>query len=177
MKVKLLNKKLVSAFLMSILFSSGYVSANSEIKQDMSPVLTVEFEDQSNPENNQYLEELFKAFIAHDKSNLKYMLSEGFAQKFGGEKNSYNEFIKHSLVLSEQLTRMEIVFEDVNVSSDGTISEIHTVEVTKLDGSRSKLKLYAFYYFDQSGKLEYIDELSTLLEGPEEDKNMGSRTK
>ena len=50
MKVKLLNKKLVSAFLMSILFYSGYVSANSEIKQDMSPVLTVEFEDQSNPD-------------------------------------------------------------------------------------------------------------------------------
>lgn len=175
--VNILNRVKCSTILLSLLFTSGFASAESVIEQDMSPTLTVQFEDQSNIQANKFLEETFKAFIDRDKSHLKSMISESFVQKFGDDKNTHDEFIQHASVLTEQLTRMDIVFEDVNVDADGTVSEIHTVEVTKNDGSRAKFKLYAFYYFDHMGTVKLIDELSIQIEGAVEDQDMGSRTR
>ncbi|EAR57696.1 hypothetical protein SKA34_08918 [Photobacterium sp. SKA34] len=157
----------------SIQFKKSEPIVSSKVYE---PSLTVEFKDNAYPETNQYLTKLFKAFLASDQSELKTMLTTDFTQKFGGEENRGNAFIQHASTLSKQLKSMDIVFEDVNIDSDGTISEIHTVTATKLNGKSAILKLYAFYYFDNTGKLKKIDELSTLLHGAKADRDLGSRT-
>ena len=177
MRKNIFNRKIHSIVFLSLTCITGFTNATSVINQEMSPTLKVQFENNSNPKANEYLLGFFKAFIARDKTALESMLSKGYIQKFGGSQNDRDEFIQHSLVLSKQLKTMDILFKDVNIDSNGTISEIHVVEVTELDGSKSKFKLYAFYYFDNDGKLKLIDELSTMLEGSNENKDMGSRTK
>ena len=162
---------------LSLVCMTGFANATSVITQDNSPTLTVKFEDNSNPKANKYLVDFFKAFIARDKTVLESMLSKEYIQRFGGDHNDRDEFLQHSLLLSKKIKTMDILFKDVNIDSNGTISDIHVVEVTELDGSKSKFKLYAFYYFDSDGKLKLIDELSTMLEGSNENKDMGSRTK
>ncbi|AQS40655.1 hypothetical protein Sps_05592 [Shewanella psychrophila] len=134
----------------------------------------VTFNDLSHPEANRFLEQTFEVFL-NTPSELDKQLSDDFVQVFGGGINDRTEFLAHSTVLSDSLLGAKIHFEDVNVDSDGVISEIHTIALTKKDGSEAVLRFLAFYYF-KDGKLTKIDELNTLVKGSSEDSDIGSRT-
>ena len=79
--INILNRVTCSTILLSVLFTSGFASAKSVIEQDMSPILTVQFEDQSNIQANQFLERTFKAFIARDidPNLIKSVINEALA--------------------------------------------------------------------------------------------------
>ena len=186
MKLKYLSTMAIAGVATSLLLTTAIqakerdqlekIHSPTQLKKIDDPSLTISFKDNTHPETNQYLTEMFKAFLASDKSELKAGLTSDFVQKFGGEENRYNAFIQHASTLSKQLKSMDVVFEDFNVDSDGTISDIHTVSVTKLDGTTAIFKLYSFYYFDNTGKLKELDELSSLIDGSSEDRDLGSRT-
>ncbi|WP_039983526.1 hypothetical protein [Vibrio sagamiensis] len=171
------NKLLHSTIALSVLLASGAVNAQASSTPNVDPILNVKFEDNANPKANQYLEKMFTAFVAKDKTDLKSILSDNFVQKLGIKENKYDDFVQHSSYISNNIRQINFTFKDVNVDADGTVSEIHVVEATKLDGSITKAKLYVFHYFDKNGKLMKIDELSTMIEGSEADKDLGFRTK
>lgn len=171
------NKLLHSTIALSVLLTAGAVIAKPSPTLNSDPILNVKFEDNTNPKTNQYLEKMFTAFVAKDKTDLKSILSDNFVQKLGIKENKYDDFVQHSSFISNNISKINLTFKDVNVDADGTVSEIHIVEATKLDGSITKAKLYVFHYFDENGNLKKIDELSTMIEGSEADKDLGFRTK
>ncbi|KJF96175.1 hypothetical protein UB33_08700 [Photobacterium angustum] len=186
MKLQCLSTMLITTVATSVLVTTeaqaqdkshtDKIQTPIKFKEVDEPSLTIHFKDNSHPETNQYLANFFKVFIASNKNNLKTLLASGFVQKVGDKENNYNAFIKHASFLSNQLKSMDIVFEDVNIDSDGTISDIHTVTASKLDGTSAIFKLYAFYYFDKKEKLTKIDESSVLLHGSKADSDLGSQT-
>ncbi|BAJ04250.1 hypothetical protein SVI_4279 [Shewanella violacea DSS12] len=128
----------------------------------------------SHPEANRFLKQTFEIFL-NNPSELDRLLSDDFVQVFAGGTNNRDKFLAHSTVLTESLLGAKINFEDVNVDNDGVISEIHTIALTKKDGSEAVLRFLAFYYF-KDGKLTKVDELNTLVKGSSEDSDLGSRT-
>ncbi|HXW26308.1 MAG TPA: nuclear transport factor 2 family protein, partial [Xanthobacteraceae bacterium] len=56
-----------------------------------------------------------------------------------------------------------------------TIADIHVVEAEKTNGDSIRTKVIAFFTV-RGGKIVRVDELTHLLHGADEDRDMGSRT-
>jgi len=79
----------------------------------------------------------------------------------------------HVRVLKSTLDNATVTFKEI--AADGTtIADIHVVEARKKNGDRVRVKVIAFYTLE-NGKIRRIEELTYLLEGRAEDRDLGFR--
>ncbi len=134
-------------------------------------------DDFTNETAKLFLERVFSELfnVDNDPCNMakKYMTPD-YLQLVDGKSLHYNEFVEHLGVVLNEFQSINFTFEQV-IASGNTISDIHIVDAIKNDGSKFKAKVIAFFFI-RNGKIFKIDELTTLLEGKEEDKDLGSRT-
>lgn len=125
----------------------------------------------------EFLNELFTQLF--DSNNdiktiaPKYM-SPDYIQIVDGKTLNFDEFIDHMEVLHKVIKTVNFTFKDV-ITKEGSIAGIHLVDIEKKDGKKTRHKVIAFYYFNDDGKINKIDELTILLEGEHHDKDLGSR--
>ncbi|ROS01770.1 SnoaL-like protein [Sinobacterium caligoides] len=162
---------------MKTFFRSQLIALTLLTGSAMTQAMPVEmsFDDIGHPEVNHYLRQTFGTFFNNPEA-MESELSDDFVQVFGGKINSRADFLAHVSVLQQSLTGAKIRFEDVSIDKDGVISEIHTIALNKKDGSEAVLRFLAFYYF-KDGKLSKVDELSAVVQGSSEDRDLGSRIK
>jgi ketosteroid isomerase-like protein len=99
--------------------------------------------------------------------------SPDYVQDVDGRRLDRGEFLNHVRVLKSTLDSATVTFKEI--AADGaTIADIHVVEARKKNGDRVRVKVMAFYTLED-GKIRRIEELTHLLEGRADDRDLGFR--
>ena len=106
--------------------------------------------------------------------DLAEFFSADYVQHVDGVRLDYAGFIEHAQVLKNTLSGGFIVIEQL-LCVGNTIADVHIVHARKRDGRCLQVKVLAFFTV-QNGKIIAVDELTHMLEGGAEDKDLGSRT-
>jgi ketosteroid isomerase-like protein len=109
-----------------------------------------------------------------DVANLSRYFAPDYVQDVDGKRLDYAGFIDHARVLKTHLRRGRVTIETLIVDGD-TIADIHVIEAEKTNGDSIRTKVLAFFTVS-AGKFVRVDELTHLLRGADEDKDIGSRT-
>jgi ketosteroid isomerase-like protein len=109
-----------------------------------------------------------------DAESLDRYFAPDYVQDVDGKRLDFNGFIDHARTLKKSLHSGRATIETIIV--DGmTIADIHVVDAEKTNGDTIRAKVIAFYTV-RDGKIVHVDELTHLLHGTDEDRDMGSRT-
>jgi hypothetical protein len=98
--------------------------------------------------------------------------SPDYCQRTDGVWSSRAEFGEHIAHLRAITDSGAIQVHD-ELSSESLYAERHTVELTKIDGSRVRTEVYVFGEFAADGRFRRIEETTLLLSGTEEDRDIG----
>jgi predicted SnoaL-like aldol condensation-catalyzing enzyme len=107
--------------------------------------------------------------------DLKAYFADEYHQEADGVHLDLEGFLAHAKTLKGQLVSAEVIFEKVAVSGP-TIADIHIVNGVKQDGSTVQAKVIAFYTISE-GKITAVDELTRIVKGSAEDRDLGHRTR
>lgn len=95
-----------------------------------------------------------------------------YVQHVDGKTLDFAGFVNHLHALREKVERLELAFDSLFEEGDQVCS-VHTVDVSKKDGSRAKVKVIATFKLC-NGKIILCDELTHLISGSKHDSNLGS---
>lgn len=122
------------------------------------------------------LQRMFAAFTNPETTpeELAEFLTPDYVQRVDGKQLGYDEFLQHHQALQKTISSGSVDFE--HFVTDGlSAATVHVAEATKLSGERIRLKVVAYYAF-RGNRISLVDELTHLLEGEQEDRDVGSRT-
>jgi len=109
-----------------------------------------------------------------DAESLSRYFAPDYVQDVDGKRLDFNGFIDHARTLKKSLRGGRVTIENIIV--DGmTIADVHVVDAEKTNGDTLRAKVIAFYTV-RDGKIVRVDELTHLLQGAAEDRDLGSRT-
>jgi ketosteroid isomerase-like protein len=109
-----------------------------------------------------------------DAESLSRYFAPDYVQDVDGKRLDFSGFIDHARTLKKSLRSGRVTIENIIV--DGmTIADVHVVDAEKTNGDTIRAKVIAFYTV-RDGKIVRVDELTHLLQGADEDRDMGSRT-
>jgi len=109
-----------------------------------------------------------------DAESLTRYFAPDYVQDVDGKRLDLAGFIDHARVLKKSLRRARATIEKLVVDGN-TIADIHVVDAEKTTGATLRVKVIAFFSV-RDGKIVRVDELTHLLHGAAEDRDMGSRT-
>lgn len=104
---------------------------------------------------------------------LSEFFSPDYKQDADGATLDFTDFLAHARDLKSTISSGSVTFETMIVDGP-TIADIHIVSATKINGDKVCVKVIAFYTVEH-GKITRVDELTHLLSGSAEDRNLGSR--
>ena len=121
------------------------------------------------------LRRVFAAFTNPETKPEIYaeLLTPDYIQYVDGKQLDYAGFLAHGAALQASLSSGSVTFEHV-VTDGASAATVHIADVVKVNGDRVRLKVIAYYQF-RGNRISMIDELTHLLEGTEQDRNLGSR--
>ncbi len=108
-----------------------------------------------------------------DADVIKKHFHPQYQQYVNKEILQYDQFADHIKHLKETLQSVRIDFQQL-VAEEDTVCSVHFARGFKKDGSRVVAKVIAFFTFE-GDQLIRCEELTELMEGSEEDKDIGSR--
>jgi ketosteroid isomerase-like protein len=126
-------------------------------------------------EARRFLQRVFDRLFdpASTAEEVGAFFSPDYVQDVDGRRLDRGEFMNHVRMLKNTLEGATVTFKQI--AADGqTIADIHVVEARKKNGERVRVKVIAFYTL-QNGKISSIEELTYLLEGRSEDRDLGFR--
>jgi ketosteroid isomerase-like protein len=108
-----------------------------------------------------------------DADGLSRYFAPDYIQDVDGKRLDFNGFIDHARTLKRSLRRGHATIEKLVVDGD-TIADIHVIDAEKTNGDSIRVKVIAFFT-TRDGKIVRVDELTHLLHGADEDRDLGSR--
>lgn len=107
-----------------------------------------------------------------DEHVFSQYFSPSFIQHVDGQTSNYQGFVQHmlkqkSILKSAKLTVLHTLTEG------NKICTVHKVDAVKKDEKKISVKVIAYYELED-GKIVKCDELTYLLTGDEQDRNLGS---
>ena len=122
------------------------------------------------------LRRMFAAFTnpAATAEDFAGLLTPDYIQRVDGEQLDYAGFLEHHKALQKSVASGSVRFEHV-VTDGASAATVHIAEAVKVSGERIRLKVIAYYQF-RDGRICMVDELTRMLEGGAEDRDLGSRT-
>jgi hypothetical protein len=121
------------------------------------------------------LRRMFAAFTNPTTKPEVYaeLLTPDYIQRVDGKQLDYVGFLRHSEALQVSLKSSSVTFE--HIVTDGiSAATVHLAQAVKTNGDRIRIKVIAYYQF-RGNRICLVDELTHLLEGPEQDRDLGSR--
>jgi ketosteroid isomerase-like protein len=123
-----------------------------------------------------FIKEVFANTIedmtATEKIYEKYF-SKDYIQYVDGKTLDYDDFIAHMKAQKNTLKSAKITFKYIIVEGD-IVATVHKVNATKKDGAEIEAQVNALIEI-KDNKIVLCDELTYLLKGANEDKDIGSR--
>ncbi|GGA79303.1 hypothetical protein GCM10011491_03170 [Brucella endophytica] len=121
------------------------------------------------------LRRLFAALAdpAATSEQFAELLTPDYIQRVDGKEIDYAGFLSHMAALRAHLASVDITFEHI-VTDGHSAATVHLVDAVKTNGQHSRFKVIAYYQF-QGKRVCLIDELTHLLEGDAQDRDLGSR--
>ena len=108
-----------------------------------------------------------------DISVIEKYVDPSYEQKVDGVTLNYDDFIQHMRKQKTVIASVSVEFLAI-VEEGDTVFTNHIVTATKKDGSALKSKVIAQFTI-RNNRLVGCDELTHLLAGSKEDRDMGSR--
>ncbi|MEP7456680.1 nuclear transport factor 2 family protein [Phyllobacterium sp. SB3] len=105
---------------------------------------------------------------------LREFFSTNYRQDIDGVTLDFTGFMAHAEDLKKSISAGSTTFEMMIVEGQ-TVADVHIVDAIKLNGEKIRIKVIAFYTIE-NGKITRVNELTHLLSGLTEDRNLGSRT-
>lgn len=124
------------------------------------------------------LERLFRSFLdpARSPKDLLEFISPDCVHQVDGKTLVLDDFLKHAAAVKAAIVGADVTFERLVFDPvQATVADVHVVNALKTDGTRIRSKVIAFYRLE-SGKIREVDELTLMLKGSLEDRDLGSRT-
>jgi hypothetical protein len=97
-----------------------------------------------------------------------------YVQIADGKRLDRAHFIDHVRVLKGALESGAVTLEKV-IASGSTVATRHAVNARKKNGATVRFKVHAFFEIE-GGLIQHTDELTHVVEGGAEDRDLGSRT-
>ncbi|ARQ02094.1 nuclear transport factor 2 family protein [Pseudorhodoplanes sinuspersici] len=121
------------------------------------------------------LRRFFAAFTnpATKPEQFSELLSPDYIQRVDGEQLDYAGFLRHSEAVQASISSSNVTFEHI-VTDGVSAASVHIAEAIKTNGKRIRLKVIAYYQF-RGNRISLVDELTHLLEGDAQDRDLGSR--
>lgn len=123
-----------------------------------------------------YMEEIFKNVTENmnpDESTVARYISPLYQQDVDGHKLDYKGFFQHMVKQKSMVDSVKLTIQHF-ISEGNKACTVHRVDAVKKNGEKLVVKVVAYFEFDSSGKLILCDELTHVLEGSKEDRNLGS---
>lgn len=108
----------------------------------------------------------------HDEAQISAFFSPHYQQWVDGKSLDYAGFVAHMAKL-KQITRAIHVTVLAIASQQENVLTHHRVDVTKADGSRAQIEVFAHFVVQESRILR-CEELTRLVAGAAEDGELGS---
>lgn len=96
-----------------------------------------------------------------------------YTQCVDGKTLHFDQFVEHMKALKASIKEVKVSFEHL-IAEDNSVCSIHYPEGVKSNGQRIKAKVIALFKFKDL-QLIFCDELTQLIVGEKEDRDLGSR--
>ena len=107
-------------------------------------------------------------------SDVERWFSPDYQQSVDGKTMDYTQFIQHLEALDTAASSFKVDVQET-VCEGNRVCTRHHVHVFKKDGSTSLAQVLAVFEV-ANGKIIRCDELTRLVDGDSEDRDLGSRT-
>jgi predicted SnoaL-like aldol condensation-catalyzing enzyme len=111
---------------------------------------------------------------AFDETVIARYFSPSYAQHADGKTLDYTGLVDHVRELKQTVTNLRFTFEHM-LAEGNRVLDIHRVEGEKRAGGRFAVRLFSLWVIED-GKIVLCDELSHVVQGEAEDRDLSSRT-
>lgn len=122
------------------------------------------------------VQEAFRDVFENDKFSekviSKYFHPE-YKQYVDGKELNYKQFLDHMKHLKEAIYSAKINFHHL-ISENNGVCSVHTASGLKHNGTSVKAKVIAYFEIKDE-RIVLCDELSYMIEGDEQDRDLASR--
>lgn len=168
-------------YLSVLLFSGVLISGSGSLQanETKDPIQLSQSVRGNNELENHNIEVLMKAFqnglmnMNSTRADFDTYYSKEYIQHVDGKTLNYAEFLAHMNDLHKSLSSLEIEFLDIVAQGD-KVATRHLAYGVKKDGREIEVLVVAIFGF-KDGKLVSCDELTHMVKGAKEDKDIGSR--
>ena len=109
-----------------------------------------------------------------DEAVIVRYFSPSYIQHADGKTLDFAGFVDHVRELKRIVTNLRFTFEHMLAEGD-KVMDIHRVEGKKRSGGKIAVRLFSLWII-KDGKIVLCDELSHVVAGSPEDRDLGSRT-
>lgn len=123
-----------------------------------------------------FLTEVFEALMRPDVAaeELGRYFATDYVQIADGKRLDRAAFVDHARELKRVLAGGTVTLETV-LADGSTVATRHQVDARKKSGERVRMKVFAFFEIED-GLIRRTEEVTQMLEGAAEDRDLGSRT-
>lgn len=109
----------------------------------------------------------------HDESKIAQFFDSGYLQKVDGKSIDYSGFVKHMAILKSHTRQIRLLIKAIVAEGD-TVFTQHCVTAENSQGRWSEFEVFARFTLSD-GKIYRCEELTRMIHGVSEDKDLGSR--
>jgi predicted SnoaL-like aldol condensation-catalyzing enzyme len=127
--------------------------------------------------NKSLIRQIFRDLLetdSFDEQVIERYFSPRYVQHVDGKTLGFQEFVDHVRELKQSVTKLCFTFEHMVAEGD-KVMEIHLVEGEKRTGGKIAVRLFSLWVIED-GKIVLCDEVSRVVRGAPEDRDLGSRT-
>ena len=126
--------------------------------------------------NKQALQTMFNevfASLAYDEGTVRKHFSLDYTQTVDGKTLDFEQFCRHIRVQKQAIRSLSITFKTLAQEGDVVFSN-HVARAEMVEGRTGEMHIMAEFRF-QNGKITACDELTHMVSGHPQDRDLGSR--
>ncbi len=151
--------KLKFKYLIFILINLVSIYSYADQNQVMNP-------DQS----KQWIQTALHYGFAMNTTDYSKYMSDQYIEHIDGQTFNFQQWLHHMLTIKQMMKSYQLTFDEIVVEGD-QIATSYVVHAIKKDGTHLDIRIIALFKI-QNGKMIYCDELTHLLNGPANQKNL-----
>ncbi|KAI9739705.1 MAG: hypothetical protein M1834_006424 [Cirrosporium novae-zelandiae] len=124
------------------------------------------------PEYQSLFETIFFGTSSESHTIIAQYFSPYYVQTTDGHDSNFEEFVEH-INKVRGIVRSGKITVNLLVQEENRIADRHTVEIEKVDGSKTKLEVLLLGERDENGKMLRVWETTKVITGDDKDVELG----